>query len=132
MDTAMGSVVHQAETLARHAAFAQRNGSLHQAAELATRARELAGPIGQVRVLRVLDALDASHPSPNSRLPDALTGRELDVLRLLADGLSNREIGEQLFISGNTAANHVRNILAKTGSANRTQAAIFAARHGII
>ena len=61
--------------------------------------------------------------------PDGLTVRELEVLKLLAAGLSNREIGERLYISGNTAANHVRSILIKTGAANRTQAAMYAAAH---
>ena len=56
-------------------------------------------------------------------LPDELSAREADVLRLVATGASNREIGEQLFISGHTVANHVRSILRKTGAANRTEAA---------
>jgi DNA-binding NarL/FixJ family response regulator len=60
--------------------------------------------------------------------PDAagLTPRELAVLRLLAEGSSNREIGSRLKITENTAANHVRSILLKTGAANRTQAAAMA------
>ena len=49
-----------------------------------------------------------------------------------AGGLSNREIGARLHISGNTAANHVRSILTKTGAANRTQAAMYAATHEIV
>ena len=53
------------------------------------------------------------------------------MLRLLAEGLSNREIGNRLYISGNTAANHVRSILLKTGAANRTQAAMYAVEHGL-
>jgi DNA-binding NarL/FixJ family response regulator len=68
-------------------------------------------------------------PSRPGDGPDGLTERELEVLRLLATGLSNREIGARLFISGNTAANHVRSILMKTGAANRTQAARYAADH---
>ena len=59
--------------------------------------------------------------------PDGLTAREADVLRLLGEGLSNREIAARLVISQHTAANHVRSILAKTVSANRTQAALYAA-----
>jgi DNA-binding NarL/FixJ family response regulator len=54
------------------------------------------------------------------------------VLRLLGAGSSNREIAQQLFISENTAANHVRNILVKIGAGNRTQAAIYASRHGLL
>ncbi|HXV92684.1 MAG TPA: LuxR C-terminal-related transcriptional regulator, partial [Pseudonocardia sp.] len=64
-------------------------------------------------------------------LPDGLTQREADVLRLVARGHSNRAIGRALFISPNTAANHVRSILMKTGCANRTEAAAFAHRHGL-
>ena len=67
-----------------------------------------------------------------SQEPSTLTPREHDVLRLLAEGLSNKEIGERLFISQNTAANHVRSILTKTGTANRTQAAVFAADEGLL
>jgi DNA-binding NarL/FixJ family response regulator len=54
------------------------------------------------------------------------------VLRLVAAGRSNREIGEQLNISANTAANHVRSILQKTACANRAEAATFAARHELL
>ena len=54
------------------------------------------------------------------------------MLRLLAEGLSNRAIGERLYISTNTAANHVRSILIKTGAANRTQAAMYAADHELL
>jgi DNA-binding CsgD family transcriptional regulator len=59
-----------------------------------------------------------------------LSARELDVIRLVAGGCSNREIGARLFISSNTAANHIRAILQKTGCANRAQAVAYAAsRH---
>ena len=68
--------------------------------------------------------------SPSGR-PDGLSAREVEVLRLVAAGLSNREIGERLFISQNTAANHVRAILQKTGCANRTEAAAYAVRSGL-
>ncbi len=132
MDTTMGSTVHRAETLAHHAWFAQRRGDTERAAELVAEARRLAEPIGQVRVLRILDPIGVHHRPPATCGPGDLTGREVDVLRLIADGLSNREIGERLHISANTAANHVRSILTKTGAANRTQAAIFAARQEIV
>ena len=48
-------------------------------------------------------------------LPDGLSAREVQILRLVARGLSNREIGRSLFISEHTAANHMRSILRKTG-----------------
>jgi predicted ATPase/DNA-binding CsgD family transcriptional regulator len=63
--------------------------------------------------------------------PNDLSQREIDVLRLMAAGKSNREIADSLFISLNTVATHVRNILTKTNSANRTEAAAYAMRHGL-
>jgi DNA-binding NarL/FixJ family response regulator len=71
-------------------------------------------------------------PRPGVRLPDDLSGRELEVLRLVARGLSNREIGAALFISEHTAANHVRSILRKTDSANRTEATAYAYGRGLV
>jgi DNA-binding SARP family transcriptional activator/DNA-binding CsgD family transcriptional regulator len=62
--------------------------------------------------------------------PD-LSARELGVLRLVARGQSNREIGRELAISEHTVANHVRSILRKTGCANRTEAASFAHLRGL-
>jgi DNA-binding NarL/FixJ family response regulator len=58
-----------------------------------------------------------------------LTDRELEVLRLLARGVTNVEIADRLFISVKTAGNHVSNILAKIGARSRTEAAAFAALH---
>ena len=92
---------------------------------MAEEARTIAAPIGQARVLGLLSPLLAAGP-------DNLTEREVEVLRLLAAGLSNRAIGERLYISTNTAANHVRSILLKTGAANRTQAAMYAADHELL
>jgi len=66
-----------------------------------------------------------------SAYPDGLTRREVEVLRLIASGKSNREIAETLFISYNTAINHVKNILGKTDSANRTEAAAYAIERGL-
>ena len=60
----------------------------------------------------------------------SLTDRELEVLRLLAQGRSNREIGAELFITTKTASVHVSNILAKLGAASRTEAAAIAYREG--
>ena len=62
----------------------------------------------------------------------ALTARESDVLLLLGRGRTNRQIGEELFISGKTASVHVSNILAKMGAASRTEAVAIAYREGLI
>ena len=69
---------------------------------------------------------------PATGLPDGLSAREAQILRLVARGLSNREIGAELSISEHTAANHIRSILRKTDCANRTEAASYAHRHGLI
>ena len=65
-------------------------------------------------------------------LQAALTPREREILDCLVDGSSNAEIGRTLHISANTAANHVRAILLKTGCANRTEAAAWAVRRGLV
>jgi DNA-binding NarL/FixJ family response regulator len=61
-----------------------------------------------------------------------LTPRETEVLRLLAEGLSNRALAERLFVSEKTVKTHVSSILAKLGLADRTQAALFAVHHGLV
>ena len=78
--------------------------------------------------IRALGLRRAAAPA----VPDGLSAREVQILRLVARGLSNREIGTTLFISEHTAANHIRSILRKTGCANRTEAASYAHRHGLI
>jgi len=60
--------------------------------------------------------------------PDGLSPREVEVLRLIAAGKTNQEIGYRLFISLNTVATHVRRIYEKTQSANRAEAACYALR----
>lgn len=67
-----------------------------------------------------------------SDLSEPLTGRETETLDLLAEGLSNREIGELLEISASTAKFHVRSILAKLGAQTRTEAVVLAARSGLL
>jgi DNA-binding NarL/FixJ family response regulator len=64
--------------------------------------------------------------------PDRLSAREVEVLRLISGGRSNAEIAAALVISPNTVLRHVSNILDKTGAANRTEAAAYAVRNGLI
>jgi DNA-binding NarL/FixJ family response regulator len=73
----------------------------------------------------------AGRPSPGAPAPaglDALTPREQDVLRLVTDGRSNRQIAHQLYISEKTVSVHVSNILAKLGVRSRTEAAALSRR----
>ncbi|MGD6833724.1 response regulator transcription factor [Sutcliffiella halmapala] len=68
-----------------------------------------------------------------SKLPhDELTEREIEVLMCLGDGLTNQEISDELFIGVKTVKTHVSNILGKLNVADRTQAAIYANRHGVL
>ena len=64
--------------------------------------------------------------------PEKLTQRETEVLRLLARGMSNKEIGESLVIGIKTVKTHVSNILSKLGLPSRTQAALYAVRIGLV
>jgi DNA-binding NarL/FixJ family response regulator len=63
---------------------------------------------------------------------EELTPRELEVLRLMAQGLPNRKIAEHLEVNERTVKHHVSEILSKLGVANRTQAITYAAAHGLI
>ena len=73
----------------------------------------------------------AAQPARAPVFPDGLTRREIEVLLLVCGGKTNREIGETLFISVKTAGRHVSNILNKTNTANRAEAATYAAFHGL-
>jgi DNA-binding CsgD family transcriptional regulator/tetratricopeptide (TPR) repeat protein len=116
---ALGSVVHRAAILTAWAGHLRSRGDLSRRyEELRDEARRLAANSGQVRLLRMLDT-----PAPDSA---GLTAREIDVLRLISRGRSNRDIAAELRITENTAANHVKSILIKTGAANRTQVAMMA------
>jgi DNA-binding CsgD family transcriptional regulator len=83
------------------------------------------------RITAQLDAL-AARPPATPDYPADLSSREVEVLRLLALGKSNRDIADILCISLNTVATHVRNILGKTEAANRTEAAAYALHHGLL
>src|SRR5205823_9041792 len=64
--------------------------------------------------------------------PAGLTSREVEVLRLLARGLSNKEIAARLFISPKTVGNHVEHIYGKIGASTRARASLFAMQHGLL
>ena len=81
------------------------------------------------RVSQLPDPPAVPRPQP---LVDPLTERELDVLRAVADGLSNREAAALLFLSEGTVKNHVTNVLAKLGVRDRTQAALRARALGLL
>ena len=97
---------------------------LHEAEQLARR-------IGMTRLIEDIDRL-LEERDAGATLPDRLTTREAEVLRLLAIGRTNKDVSLVLSISLNTVATHVRSILSKTNCANRTEAAAYAMRHGLL
>ena len=121
-----------AESLAAQGDRAAASAEARLAAELVAGLPD--GPImREVRSLARRARLDLGDETEESAGEDAgpalgLTARELEVLELVARGLSNRQIGEELFISTKTASVHVSNILAKLGVAGRGEAAAVAHR----
>lgn len=80
---------------------------------------------------KLIDRVANKQEQLQSLITDKLTGREVDILRLIAHGLSNSEISERLHLSEGTVRNHVSAILSKLDVSDRTQAAIIAIRHGL-
>lgn len=120
------------------------NGSLAAAADLreacgffeqvgATPALQLARQAWSDAAGPSIDPVDASEGPPSRELlPDGLTQREVEVVVLVAAGLTNREIANRLFISPKTVDRHLRNIFNKTGVSNRAALAAYATRHGLV
>jgi DNA-binding NarL/FixJ family response regulator len=80
---------------------------------------------------KVLEQVSSHQTQPASLITSKLTEREVEVLRLIAKGLSNADIADRLFLSDGTVRNHVSAILAKLGVSDRTQAAVIAIQHGL-
>jgi DNA-binding CsgD family transcriptional regulator len=125
-----------AELLRRGHATAVELGAAPLRAELARLAR--LGRLGRVELgtggAAAADGQAPDRPADATAPADGpgLTARELEVLALVAEGRSNRQVGEALFISAKTASVHVSNILAKLGVASRVEAAAVAHRLGLL
>jgi DNA-binding NarL/FixJ family response regulator len=93
----------------------------------------LAPPVALRVVTHVRRLLESEERQPRARISvrHQLTERELEVLRLVAQGLSNREISKSLFVTEGTVKNHVSSICQKLGARDRTQIAVFAWRNSI-
>jgi DNA-binding CsgD family transcriptional regulator len=109
-------------------------GQYADAAPLLDEALEICTPLGAAPALARAAALAARLDEPRtvaSIYPAGLSAREVEVLRLVAAGRTNRDIADTLFLSENTVRSHVRSILTKTRTDNRTGAALFAREHDL-
>ena len=126
-----GHVFETARSRARLATVLRAAGRAPEAEEQAAAARDIARRLGAKPLLTELRTWFPV-PRQGGAADDLLTARELEVLRLVAQGRSNRDIGNQLFISAKTVSVHVSNILAKLGAGGRTEAAAVARRRGLL
>ena len=101
-----------------------------RALEAAASGQAVLDPVVQARLVDV--ATLPATAVEGGPLPDGLTEREAEVLRLIAAGRSNAEIGKDLFVSEATVKTHVNRIFAKTGSRDRSQAVAYAHRRGLV
>jgi ATP/maltotriose-dependent transcriptional regulator MalT len=109
----------------------RRGDDIRQASELVERALRDARQMEMAGLVARLEALAqaaAAHQGKRTDYPGGLSARELEVLRLIAEGITNQAIATELYISERTVHNHVSSILAKTGCANRAEAASYAVR----
>ncbi|HST67482.1 MAG TPA: response regulator transcription factor [Mycobacteriales bacterium] len=105
---------------------------LVEAVLAAARGESVLAPTVAAKVVARVAAMPDRAEPPRQPLVDPLTDRELEVLRHLAAGRSNREIARAVFLSEGTVKNHVTSILAKLGARDRTQAALRASALGLI
>lgn len=100
-------------------------GDLLSAIQAAARGEPTLHPEAQRQLMRQVTA------PPEESLLDTLTSREMDVLRLIASGLSNKEIAGTLHLTEGTVKGYVSTVLSKLNVADRTQAALYAVKHGV-
>ena len=112
--------------LTKDAGIAEIARAVHAAADHLT----LLDPVVHSRLVDAASAAARPAPAPAS-LPDELTPREAEVLALVAQGLSNREIAGTLVVSEATVKTHINHVFAKTGARDRAQAVHYAYTHGL-
>jgi len=131
---ACGAPYERALTLLAIAELRAATGTSDEARRRLAEARAICERLGAKPVLARADALaarlDVTPPAAPS-YPAGLSAREAEVLRLIAQGLTNRQVAEQLFLSPRTVGQHLRSIYNKLGVDNRTAAARFATDHGV-
>ncbi|HET6873429.1 MAG TPA: response regulator transcription factor, partial [Acidimicrobiales bacterium] len=104
---------------------------IRRAIEAAAAGQAVLDPAAQAALLQAASRSAPPVPAPVA-WPDGLTEREGEVLVLIAQGLSNQEIAGRLFVSEATVKTHINHIFAKTHSRDRTAAAAYAHRHGLV
>ncbi len=117
-------------------ALTQRNkpGDRFRAVSLLEESLSISTELGMPPLMErvtLLKEQTALAPARAPAYPDGLTNREVEVLRLIVAGKTDREIAEVLFISARTVGGHISNILNKTSTSNRAEAAVYAARRGL-
>ena len=105
---------------------------LAEAVRTVARGGALIEPSVARKVVAEFARLASPARAPDAGLPEPLTEREQEILQLLAQGLSNREIAQRLFLAEGTVKNYVTRILGKLGARDRTQAALRARELGLI
>ena len=111
------------------------NGDRERATSLLDESLVISSELGMRPLMQRVGALQEraeSQPAKAPSFPDGLTLREVEVLRLIAAGKTDREIADELCISVRTVGYHVGNILNKTTSSNRAEAATYASQHGLV
>jgi DNA-binding NarL/FixJ family response regulator len=103
---------------------------IRRAVEAAAAGQAVLDPSVQAALLKAARQ-GVARPAAPTVPPDGLTDREVEVLALIASGLSNHEIAERLYVAETTVKTHVNRIFAKTGSRDRAQAAVYAHHHGL-
>lgn len=125
----------QGLTLLAIAELRAASGETEAARQLLDKVRATGEPLGAkpmlARAAALVARLAATHTATPS-FPAGLSAREVEVLRLVAEGLSNPQVGERLFLSPRTVEQHLRSIFNKTGVPSRTAAARWAAEHGLV
>nr|WP_231127201.1 helix-turn-helix transcriptional regulator [Motilibacter aurantiacus] len=127
---AFGHVPETARARARLALALRADGRIEEAAACASDALAVARRLGAEPLRRELEAAGAVAQAADD--PERLTAREVEVLALVGRGLTNREVGQRLFISAKTVSVHVSNAMAKLQAATRNEAAYLARRRGLI
>lgn len=131
--TALGGLLAAADVVAALTSDRPHRGAMgldEAAAMMKTDVAE--GRLDAEAAARVLEAAGAEQELPREPNPGGLTDREVEVLSLIAKGKTNRQTGEELFISTKTVGRHVENIYAKIGVSTRAGAALYAMEHRLL